>query len=177
MGECPSNFLVKEQTPRSFKTFVRESKKIKVKVEQDPYGFEEDHMPPTKGAASASPKEDTRQPETPSTSATKVVTKVECPVCGVPVHELHVNEHLDSCLTSDEKKESLRSSGHKRKPLPKVVYNLLSDRDLRKRLKEYGLSTQGSKQVLIKRHQEFVHMYNSQCDSLNPKSGREVNFN
>lgn len=33
---------------------------------------------------------------------------VECPVCGVPVHELHINKHLDSCLTSDEKKDSLR---------------------------------------------------------------------
>ncbi|ETE69188.1 E3 ubiquitin-protein ligase RAD18, partial [Ophiophagus hannah] len=94
----------------------------------------------------------------------------ECPVCGVPVQELHINNHLDSCLTRDEKKDSLRSSGQKRKLLPKLVYSLLSDRDLRKRLKEHGLSTHGTKQQLIKRHQEFVHMYNSECDSLNPKS-------
>nr|XP_056719858.1 E3 ubiquitin-protein ligase RAD18 [Euleptes europaea] len=173
--ELPSNFLVKEQTPRRpFKTFVRESKKIKVKEEEDPYGFEEGHTMLSEGASSASPKEGTRQPETPSTSATKVVAKVECPVCGVPVQELLINKHLDSCLTSDEKKESLRSSGHKRKALPKVVYNLLSDRDLRKRLKEHKLSTQGTKQQLIKRHQEFVHMYNAQCDSLNPKSVDEI---
>lgn len=66
------------------------------------------------------------------------------------------------------------SSGQKRKLLPKLVYSLLSDRDLRKRLKEHGLSTQGTKQQLIKRHQEFVHMYNSECDSLNPKSGRKM---
>lgn len=66
----------------------------------------------------------------------------------------------------------LCSSAHKRKPMPKVVYNLLSDRDLKRKLKEQGLSSRGSRQQLVKRHQEFVHMYNAQCDSLNPKSGK-----
>ncbi|XP_053325922.1 E3 ubiquitin-protein ligase RAD18 [Spea bombifrons] len=113
-------------------------------------------------------------PATPSTSTMKVQVKVECPVCGVGISEQYINKHLDSCLTSDEKKESLRSSVNKRKPMAKVVYNLLSDRDLRKRLKEVGLSTHGSKQQMIKRHQEFVHMYNAQCDSLNPKSASEI---
>ncbi|XP_026949767.1 E3 ubiquitin-protein ligase RAD18 isoform X4 [Sagmatias obliquidens] len=110
-------------------------------------------------------------PETPSTSALKEVTKVDCPVCGVHIPENHINKHLDSCLSREEKKESLRSSVHKRKPLPKTVYNLLSDRDLKKKLKQHGLSVQGNKQQLIKRHQEFVHMYNAQCDALHPKSG------
>ncbi|KAM9074578.1 E3 ubiquitin-protein ligase RAD18 isoform 5-T8 [Megaptera novaeangliae] len=110
-------------------------------------------------------------PETPSTSALKQVTKVDCPVCGVHIPENHINKHLDSCLSREEKIESLRSSVHKRKPLPKTVYNLLSDRDLKKKLKQHGLSVRGNKQQLIKRHQEFVHMYNAQCDALHPKSG------
>lgn len=63
------------------------------------------------------------------------------------------------------------SCGQKRRPITKVVYNLLSERDLRKRMKEAGLSTHGTKQQLIRRHQEYVQMYNSQCDSLNPQSG------
>ncbi|KAB0365631.1 hypothetical protein FD754_009787, partial [Muntiacus muntjak] len=113
-------------------------------------------------------------PETPSTSALKQVTKVDCPVCGVNIPENHINKHLDSCLSREEKKESLRSSVHKRKPLPKTVYNLLSDRDLKKKLKQHGLSVQGNKQQLIKRHQEFVHMYNAQCDALHPKSAAEI---
>ncbi|XP_059519399.1 E3 ubiquitin-protein ligase RAD18 isoform X1 [Myotis daubentonii] len=113
-------------------------------------------------------------PEAPSTSTLKQVTKVECPVCGVGIPEDHINKHLDSCLSREEKKESLRSSGHKRKPLPKTVYNLLSDRDLKKKLKQHGLSIQGNKQQLIKRHQEFVHMYNAQCDALHPKSAAEI---
>ncbi|KAB1264523.1 E3 ubiquitin-protein ligase RAD18, partial [Camelus dromedarius] len=125
---------------------------------------------------------DTRVPETPSTSALKQVAKVDCPVCGVNIPENHINKHLDSCLSREEKKESLRSdlffspfsSVHKRKPLPKTVYNLLSDRDLKKKLKQHGLSIQGNKQQLIKRHQEFVHMYNAQCDALHPKSGKVI---
>ncbi|XP_053785550.1 E3 ubiquitin-protein ligase RAD18 isoform X2 [Desmodus rotundus] len=113
-------------------------------------------------------------PESPSTSTLKQVTRVDCPVCGVHILEDHINKHLDNCLSREQKKESLRSSVQKRKPLPKTVYNLLSDRDLKKKLKEHGLSIQGNKQQLIKRHQEFVHMYNAQCDALYPKSAAEI---
>ncbi|NXG76755.1 RAD18 ligase, partial [Baryphthengus martii] len=116
----------------------------------------------------------TRTPEKPSTSLVKVIKKVDCPVCEVAIPEQYINKHLDSCLTREEKKDSLRSSAQKRKPLSKVVYNLLSDRDLKKKLKEHGLSTRGTRQQLVKRHQEFVHMYNAQCDSLNPKSVAEI---
>ncbi|KAM5315539.1 E3 ubiquitin-protein ligase RAD18 isoform 2-T2 [Glossophaga mutica] len=116
---------------------------------------------------------DANFPESPSTSTLKQVTK-DCPVCGVHILEDHINKHLDNCLSREEKKESLRSSVQKRKPLPKTVYNLLSDRDLKKKLKEHGLSIQGNKQQLIKRHQEFVHMYNAQCDALHPKSVAEI---
>ncbi|XP_015202807.2 E3 ubiquitin-protein ligase RAD18 isoform X1 [Lepisosteus oculatus] len=114
-------------------------------------------------------------PELPSTSTeVKPVIKVECPVCGVGVLGQHINKHLDSCLTRDEKKESLRSSVSRRKNVAKVVYDLLSERELKKRLKDLNLPTYGSRQQLIKRHQEFVHVYNAQCDSLNPKSAQEI---
>ncbi|NXD22393.1 RAD18 ligase, partial [Spelaeornis formosus] len=116
----------------------------------------------------------TESHEKPSTSVVKGVKKVECPVCEVAILEQYINKHLDSCLTRGEKMDSLRSSAHKRKLMSKVVYNLLSDRDLRKKLKEHGLSASGTRQQLIKRHQEFVHMYNAQCDSLNPKSVAEL---
>lgn len=58
----------------------------------------------------------------------------------------------------------------------KVVYNLLSMQELKRRLKECKLSAQGSRDQLIKRHQEFVLTYNAQCDSLDPKSGEDVWF-
>ncbi|XP_044307907.1 E3 ubiquitin-protein ligase RAD18 isoform X3 [Varanus komodoensis] len=182
---APASFALKQEKQYKDIIFVKdvckpkrhmklpetESKKIKLKHEES-LCSEEDYEMESNEVAGTSPVGGTKNPEVPSTSATKVITKVECPICGIPVQELHINKHLDMCLTRGEKKESLRSSG--RKLLPKVVYNLLSDRDLRRRLKEYGLSTQGTRQQLIKRHKEFVHMYNSQCDSLNPKSVVEI---
>lgn len=56
----------------------------------------------------------------------------------------------------------------------KLVYNLLSLQELKRRLKECHLSVLGSRDQLIKRHREFVHVYNAQCDSLNPKSGEGI---
>ncbi|XP_034388327.1 E3 ubiquitin-protein ligase RAD18 isoform X2 [Cyclopterus lumpus] len=100
---------------------------------------------------------------------------VECPVCSVSVPQQFINKHLDTCLTRGEKKESLRSSlGNARRPMTKLVYNLLSMQELKKRLKECHLSMQGSRDQLIKRHQDFVHVYNAQCDSLNPKSAEDI---
>ncbi|XP_077948195.1 E3 ubiquitin-protein ligase RAD18 isoform X2 [Gasterosteus aculeatus] len=108
-------------------------------------------------------------------SDVKPVIKVECPVCSVSVSQQFINKHLDTCLTRGEKKESLRSSpGTARRPMTKLVYNLLSTLELKRRLKDCHLSTQGSRDQLIKRHQEFVQIYNAQCDSLNPKSAEDI---
>ncbi|XP_056130869.1 E3 ubiquitin-protein ligase RAD18 isoform X2 [Lampris incognitus] len=105
----------------------------------------------------------------------KPVSKVECPVCSVGVSQQFINKHLDICLTRGEKKESLRSpTGGKRCPMGKLVYTLLSLPELKRKLKECHLSIQGTRDQLTKRHQEFVLSYNAQCDSLNPKSAREI---
>ncbi|XP_029288688.1 E3 ubiquitin-protein ligase RAD18 isoform X2 [Cottoperca gobio] len=105
----------------------------------------------------------------------KPVIKVECPVCSVSVPQQFINKHLDTCLTRGDKKESLRSSlGNARRPMTKLVYNLLSMQELKRRLKECHLSMQGSRDQLIKRLQEFVQIYNAQCDSLNPKSAEDI---
>ncbi|XP_030063134.1 E3 ubiquitin-protein ligase RAD18 isoform X2 [Microcaecilia unicolor] len=166
------SFLVKTSTltPKSLLEITnKETKEEEDKMEDYSYSAEAcgamcDRM--ATGPASS--------PDKPSTSTMKDVRKVDCPVCGVSISEQFINKHLDNCLNREEKKESLRSSAHKRKPIAKVVYNLLSDRDLRKKLKDLGLSAQGSKQQLIRRHQEFVHMYNAQCDSLNPRSATQI---
>lgn len=62
----------------------------------------------------------------------------------------------------------------RRKPLPKLVYNVMSDKELLKRLKEWNLSTKGNRTTLIKRHQEFVMLYNSQCDSEKPMTAAQI---
>ncbi|XP_034553642.1 E3 ubiquitin-protein ligase RAD18 [Notolabrus celidotus] len=105
----------------------------------------------------------------------KPVIKVECPVCSVSVPQQFINKHLDTCLSRGEKKESLRSSiGKSRRPMGKVVYNLLSLQELKRRLKDCHLSMKGTRDQMIKRHQEFIQIYNAQCDSLNPKSAEDI---
>ncbi|XP_059925257.1 E3 ubiquitin-protein ligase RAD18 [Gadus macrocephalus] len=105
----------------------------------------------------------------------KPVIKVDCPVCSVGIPQQMINKHLDSCLTRGEKKESLRSSlVANRKPMGKLVYHLLSLQDLRRRLRDCHLPTQGQRDHLVRRHQDFVHIYNAQCDSLSPKSVEDI---
>ncbi|KAJ7999207.1 hypothetical protein DPEC_G00213050 [Dallia pectoralis] len=112
----------------------------------------------------------------PSTSQdVKPVVKVECPVCSVGISQQFINKHLDNCLSRGEKNGSLRSSqGSKRKPMGKLVYTLLSMKELKRRLKECHLSVQGNRDQLVKRHQDFVHIYNAQCDALKPLSAEDI---
>uniref|UniRef100_A0A452DWR6 RING-type E3 ubiquitin transferase n=1 Tax=Capra hircus TaxID=9925 RepID=A0A452DWR6_CAPHI len=166
------NFLIRESGGSTSELLIKENES-KLSPQKKPSSPAKTRGTPSAEKSAPGSSEDS-VPETPSTSALKQATKVDCPVCGVKIPENHINKHLDSCLSREEKKESLRSSVHKRKPLPKIVYNLLSDRDLKKKLKQLGLSVQGNKQQLIKRHQEFVHMYNAQCDALHPKSAAEI---
>ncbi|KAG8516872.1 E3 ubiquitin-protein ligase RAD18, partial [Galemys pyrenaicus] len=166
------NFLIRETAGSPSEVLIKETESKFRPQRATSTSADSQETPRTERAAGGS--SGAAPPETPSTSALKQVARVDCPVCGVSIPENHINKHLDSCLSREEKKESLRSSAHKRKPLPKTVYNLLSERDLKKKLRQHGLSVHGNKQQLIKRHQEFVHMYNAQCDSLNPKSAAEI---
>ena len=68
----------------------------------------------------------------------------------------------------------LDSATPKRKTLPKLVYNLMKDGEIKRRLSEVGLPTQGDRRALIRRHQEFTLLYNTQCDALEPKSSETL---
>ncbi|KAK2142937.1 hypothetical protein LSH36_895g00026 [Paralvinella palmiformis] len=97
-------------------------------------------------------------------------TKSQSAVKSFTIPEKNVNLHLDRCLIRSEKEETMRKCVIKRKPLPKYVYSLMKDKELRKKMAELGLPTDGDRQTLIKRHQELILRYNAKCDSLNPKS-------
>jgi len=62
----------------------------------------------------------------------------------------------------------------KRKPLTKLVYSVMPEKELRRRLKEWNLSTKGDKPSLVKRHQDFVMLYNAQCDAAKPMTAAQV---
>ncbi len=108
---------------------------------------------------------------------------VPCPVCGKLVSKTFINSHLDTCLNRCAVPTTLSvptsfpvgtkpKISHKK--LPNLVFPLIKDRDLRKKLKIYSLSTQGLRHVLIDRLKEFILCYNAQCDSINPKTSECV---
>ena len=129
-------------------------------------------------------------------------TLVECPVCTSKVKASLINAHLDRCLNdpgqsispptpplssqpllssrTENRAVPPKMSGmplqyQRSKPLPrlpKIVFNIMNDRTLKKKLKEYHLSTHGSRKTLISRLEEFTLQYKAQQDTLCPKTGK-----
>ena len=112
------------------------------------------------------------------------VIPVSCPVCQVEVFEKFINTHLDKCLNqitapssgsgshASSSFSSSSSSSPRLKRLPKLVFNIMNDKQLRKQLKEYHLPTQGKRDVMMKRLKEFTLLYNAECDALNPRTSK-----
>jgi len=98
--------------------------------------------------------------------------KIECMVCKVLVPSNNFNLHLDICLNKGS--QPPEKPPVKRKPMPKLVYTLIKDADLRKRCKELGLNNKGDRKTLLQRHQKYCILYNSECEMKNPRSKFEL---
>jgi E3 ubiquitin-protein ligase RAD18 len=120
---------------------------------------------------------------------------VECPLgCGKRMKIESVEPHLDRC--EDEKAAAKRaksrtpvaglsSSRTSTRNTPRVAprpqdriselnYSLLKEGPMRKKMDELGLPGFGSKQLMVRRHTEWVNLWNANCDSSNPRSKREL---
>lgn len=58
--------------------------------------------------------------------------------------------------------------------LPQLNYSLLKDTALRKKLSEIGIPNGGPRDLLTRRHTEWVNLVNANCDSSKPKTKREL---
>lgn len=58
--------------------------------------------------------------------------------------------------------------------LPALSYSILNENALRKKIGTLGIPTTGSKQMLIRRHQEWVNLWNANCDSSHPRSKKDL---
>lgn len=58
--------------------------------------------------------------------------------------------------------------------LPQLNYSLLKDNALRKKLQELGIPTSGPRPLLIRRHTEWMNLWNANCDSSRPRDLREL---
>lgn len=116
---------------------------------------------------------------------------VNCPLgCGKRMKIEQVDPHLDRC--EDERTQASRSkshisvngfgritqpSRHSFKPqerLAELNYSLLRDQGMRKKLEELGIPASGSKQLMVRRHIEWVNIWNANCDSQHPRTKKEL---
>lgn len=58
--------------------------------------------------------------------------------------------------------------------LPALNYSMLKEQALRKKLAEIGISNQGPRLILERRHKEWVTIWNANCDSARPKKRSQL---
>uniref|UniRef100_A0A8D8Q6U5 RING-type E3 ubiquitin transferase n=1 Tax=Cacopsylla melanoneura TaxID=428564 RepID=A0A8D8Q6U5_9HEMI len=100
----------------------------------------------------------------------------QCPVCSVEIPQRNINLHLDECLAraNGAPPKSVPQNKPSRRPLPKLALSLMKEKELKSKCKEYDLSSLGDRKALISRIQRYTCLYNSECDSLNPRSKTEI---
>ncbi|KAK7538322.1 uncharacterized protein J3D65DRAFT_569733, partial [Phyllosticta citribraziliensis] len=115
---------------------------------------------------------------------------VACPMCKQRMKEEAVFPHLDHC-TGPAETRSTRASDRSRYAisaphssfrlnnapptrLPQLGYTLLNDMKLRKKLKELGIPNHGPRALLIRRHKEWINLWNANCDSTRPLTKRQL---
>ena len=76
-----------------------------------------------------------------------------CFICSVPILEKNLKVHQEKCGNMTKVRNDPPSIKRKPPPkaLPKLVYNLLKDTELRKKCKEFGVNSKGEK-IHLKAH-------------------------
>ena len=96
---------------------------------------------------------------------------VACSICSVAIAPTHLEKHEERCaglqksFTAPPPLKPMSS----RPQLPKLVYALLKETELRKKCKEAGLNWKGDKNTLIKRHRRFSLLYNVEREEERPR--------
>ena len=119
--------------------------------------------------------------------------RVACPCCHRRMKESQINAHLDKCIAGDSSTPieetilpatappriigvAIPPNQPTRAParLPFINYSLLNDNALRKKLRDLGIPNSGTKELMRRRHTEWVNLWNANCDSTNPVSKRQL---
>lgn len=125
----------------------------------------------------------------------KMVTEdglVPCPMCQRRMKEWQVFAHIESCPGPDAQKTSPRKSssttpaqplptGQMQRQqqktlerLPSLSYSMFKEQALRKKLAEIGISNQGPRPLLERRHKEWLTIWNANCDAAQPRRRAEL---
>jgi len=117
---------------------------------------------------------------------------VSCPICSARIKIETVNRHLDihtgespsnasnnranftSGSPSKFADQRSRRNAFQPKPLPTLNYSLLNEANMRKKLKDLGISNSGNKPLLERRHREWLTLWNANCDASIPRPKAEL---
>lgn len=115
---------------------------------------------------------------------------VECLFgCGKRIKPEEMDTHLDKCEQEQQQAQRAKSRtpvhsfGSRSTPseqtkipdrISELNHSLLNDAKLRQKLKVAGVPDWGPRQLLIKRHTEWVNLWNANCDSGGRKTQREL---
>lgn len=58
--------------------------------------------------------------------------------------------------------------------LPSLSYSIMNENALRKKISTLGIPSFGPKQLLIRRHTEWVNLWNANCDASRPRGKRDL---
>ncbi|KJZ79429.1 hypothetical protein HIM_00898 [Hirsutella minnesotensis 3608] len=111
---------------------------------------------------------------------------VPCPVCQRKMKAWQVFQHLEACPGPSGPEESRNGNtapastpsrqrqdrSHER--LPALNYSMLKEQALRKKLSEIGISNQGPRSLLERRHREWLTLWNANCDAAQPKKRSQL---
>ena len=100
--------------------------------------------------------------------------RTPCPVCSVPIPNRAIDQHVEKCLATRKAPPPVIKPVKKRSALPKLVYALLKDAELKKKCREFGLNQKGDRKSLINRLQKYTLLYNTESQLDNPKSKLEI---
>ncbi|KAG5953055.1 hypothetical protein E4U53_007097 [Claviceps sorghi] len=109
---------------------------------------------------------------------------VPCPSCQKHMKAWQVFQHLEACPGPNAESGSSNSliglqqqQVRQRKfieRLPALNYSILKEQALRKKLAELGISNQGPRILLEKRHKEWINLWNANCDASIPKKRSQL---
>ncbi|KAF2723840.1 DNA repair protein rad18, partial [Polychaeton citri CBS 116435] len=114
---------------------------------------------------------------------------VECPLgCGKRMKEETVFGHLDKCEEEQEKNaqrerevnrarhfsQTNRGSTPNSHRISELNYGMMNQGALAKKLRDLGIPSWGTKQLMQKRHTEWVNLWNANTDSNSPQNKREL---
>lgn len=146
---------------------------------QDSDGDEDEYEPPE----NREPFDSSHMPLYENANLTTADGMVPCPSCQRKMKAWQVFTHLESCpgpveeppqRTDTIQGRQQRQQQKQYERLPALNYSMFKEQALRKKLGDLGISNQGPRHLLEKRHKEWITIWNANCDAAKPKRRNEL---